>query len=137
MTRALLIGLVGLTLAGCGDSRGSRAAEPRLPAALAADLATYAEDIADAAAAGDPCAAREQALTLQQETVEAINAGRVPPALQEPLGTAVNNLVHRLVCPPPPAQTTTAQEPDENDGKAKEKSRGKGKGKGKGKGHKK
>ena len=140
MTRALAIVLLALAFAGCGEAREPRAApQPRLPASLAADLAAYADDIADAAAAGNPCGAREQAVTLQRTTVAAINAGRVPPALQEPLSSAVNNLVHRLVCPPAPAQTTTAEEPDEGGGKSekKPKHKDKHKGNGKGKGRKK
>jgi hypothetical protein len=96
MTRCLAAALVALALAGCG---GSDASEPRLPAALADDLATFAEDAAAFSDSGDPCAAREQAVALQHATVEAINARRVPKPLQEPLLSAVNDLAFRLRCP--------------------------------------
>ena len=102
MTRGLVTLVVALALAGCG---ASRRAEPRLPAPLAADLATYADEVAARAAAGDPCAARRQGLALQRATIAAINAHRVPAALQEPLQSAVNDLLQRLTCPAPAAQT--------------------------------
>ena len=108
MTRGLATLALALALAGCGESR--RRAEPRLPAPVAADLATYAEDAAAFAAAGDPCAAREQAVALQRATIAAINAHRVPAELQEPLQGAVNDLLHRLTCPPPAAGAS--QEPN-------------------------
>lgn len=103
MTRGLLALILVLALAGCGGP--GRRAEPRLPAPVAANLATYAEDAAAFAAAGDPCAAREQAVALQRATIAAINAHRVPAELQEPLQGAVNDLLRRLTCPPPTAQT--------------------------------
>jgi hypothetical protein len=105
MTRGLVTLVLVLALAGCGESRR---AEPRLPAPLAADLATYADDVAALAAAGDPCAAREQALALQRATIAAINAHRVPAALQEPLQSAANDLLQRLTCPAPATGATQA-----------------------------
>lgn len=116
--RFLVLGFV-LALAACGGE--TRRAEPRLPAPVAANLATHAEHAAAFAAAGDPCAAREEALALQRATIAAINAHRVPAALQEPLQGAVNDLLHRLTCAPPAA---APEEPQGN---------GKGKGEGKGK----
>ena len=108
MTRGLVALLLLLTLTACGGE--ARRAEPRLPAPVAADLATYADDTAAFAAAGDPCAAREQAVALQHATIAAINAHRVPAELQEPLQGAVNDLLHRLTCPPPAAGAS--QEPN-------------------------
>jgi hypothetical protein len=115
MTRVLVALVLVLTLAACGGE--TRRAEPRLPAPVAADLATYAEDAAAFAAAGDPCAAREQAVALQRATIAAINAHRVPGALQEPLQGAVNNLLERLTCPRPAA--APVQQPSKAKGKAK------------------
>jgi len=105
-----------LALAACGGEP-RRGAEPRLPAPVASDLATYAEDVAAFAAAGDPCAAREEAVALQRATIAAINAHRVPAELQEPLQGAVNDLLHRLTCPPPP--TGAPEEPKGKGKKAK------------------
>jgi hypothetical protein len=39
---------------------------------------------------------------LQQQTVTAINAGRVPSAFQEQLGSTVTDLVSRIHCVPAP-----------------------------------
>jgi hypothetical protein len=115
MTRGLLALVLVLTLAACGGE--TRRAEPRLPAPVAADLATYAEDAAAFAAAGDPCAAHEQAVALQRATIAAINAHRVPAGLQEPLQGAVNDLLQRLTCPTPAA--APLQQPSKGKGKGK------------------
>jgi hypothetical protein len=125
MKRAALLAAV-VALAGCGGTPTS-APEPRLPASLAARLATYADQTSRLASAGDACGAREQALALQNATVAAINAHRVPGPLQEPLQASANDLVNRLVCTPPPVQTTTTT--TDEDGKK----HGKGKAKGHGK----
>lgn len=117
MTRGLVTLVLVLALAGCGESRR---AEPHLPAPLAADLATYADDVAALAAAGDPCAAREQALALQRATIAAINAHRVPAALQEPLQSAANDLLQRLTCPAPAGATQAPNEQVKKSKKAKE-----------------
>jgi hypothetical protein len=41
-----------------------------------------------------------QAHLLQQETIAAINAGRVPGAFQEQLSSTVGDLVSRIQCVP-------------------------------------
>jgi hypothetical protein len=125
MTRIPLLALV-VVLGGCGGSP-SVAPETTLPAPLAARLAEYADETARLAAAGDACGARKQALALQVATVAAINAHQVPGALQEPLQTSANNLVNRIVCAPPPAQSTNGEAEGKKEGKAKGKGHGKGK----------
>ena len=122
------VGLLALAaaLAGCGGTRAS-APEPKLPAPLAARLATYADETSRLASAGDACGARVQALALQHATVDAINAHRVPGPLQEPLQTSANELVNRLACTPPSVQTQTTADDE------KGKKHGKGKAKGQGK----
>ena len=127
MKRSALLTLAVL-LAGCGGSRTS-APEPRLPAPLAARLATYADETARLAAAGDACGARRQALALQHATVAAINAHRVPGPLQEPLQTSANDLVNRIACTPPPVQTTTTGPSGEGNGNGEKHGKGKGHGK--------
>jgi hypothetical protein len=124
-TRQLELGAAlaaALCLAGCGAGAERRAApQPKLPRPVAAALAQRSDAVADALGAGDDCTALTHARALQQQTIAAINAGRVPGPLQEPLQTTVNDLARRIRCvAPPPVE-------DED--------RGRGKGKGKGKKH--
>jgi hypothetical protein len=111
---------VALALGGCG-SGAQRAAPPppHLPAALASQLASRSDEVARLLSRNDACGALAAATDLQRKTVAAINSGRVPARLQEPLQSAANDLVFRIRCVPPPA-------PDEDD---------KGKNEGHGKGH--
>jgi lysozyme family protein len=108
-----------LCLAGCGSGAERHAApQPRLQRQLAAALAERSDGVAQALAAGRSCEALRLAEELQRQMIAAINAGRVPAPLQEPLQDRVNDLARRIQCTatPPPA--------DEH---------GKGKGEGKGK----
>ncbi|HEX9378526.1 MAG TPA: hypothetical protein VF872_02945 [Gaiellaceae bacterium] len=91
-----------LCLAGCGGggSEHRAAPQPRLPQPVAAALASRSDEVARALSAGDPCRALSVALQLQRETVAAINAGRIPGAFQEQLGSTVGDLVSRLQCVP-------------------------------------
>jgi hypothetical protein len=108
-----------LSLAGCGSSQHPQRAQPKLPARVANQLAAQSDRVAAALDRGDACRALDEARRLQQATVDAINAGRVPAAFQEQLGSATSDLLNRIVCVrPPPAPT-------------KEHGHGKGKHKGK------
>jgi hypothetical protein len=119
--RVSAIVLTAAALTGCGSSESNRPAQPRLPLLVAEQLAVQSDRVAAAMTAGNSCTALDEARRLRQQTVSAINAGRIPGPFQEQLGAAVNDLVARIECvPPPPAA--------ENEG-----NRGKGK---KGKGHK-
>ncbi len=120
MTRAAAVLIATAVLAGCGSS-GERPAPvaPKLPRALAAELAQRSDAVAAALDQGDECAALDQAKRLQHDTMQAINEGRVPGAFRENLGPAVADLVERIECTPPA---------EEEHGE-----RGKGKGKHKGK----
>ena len=82
--------------------------------------------------AGDQCRALAEAERLQQETIAAINARRVPAPFQEPLTARVNELVERVDCVPPPP--VDEEEDDEGRGEGNGKGKGKGKGKKKGDG---
>lgn len=105
-----------LCLAGCGsDAERNAAPQPRLHRQLATALAERSDGVAQALRGGDNCQALRLAQDLQRQTIAAINAGRVPAALQEPLQDRVNDLAGRIQCAPPPAE------------------HGKGKGEGKGK----
>jgi hypothetical protein len=114
-----------LCLAGCGSGTPERRAapEPLLPPSVAASLADRSDKVAAALAAGETCRALTEARTLQQATIEAINAGRVPTPFQEHLTSTVGDLVARIQCIPP-------AEKERGKGKDKHK-RGKGKHKGK------
>jgi hypothetical protein len=90
-----------LCLAGCGGGSEHRAApQPSLPRPVAAALASRSDGIARALIAGDSCGALSSAKQLQEEAIAAINAGRVPGAFQEQLGSTVGDLVSRIQCVP-------------------------------------
>ena len=90
-----------LSLAGCGSGSDERAApQPKLPSPVAAALASRSDEVAQTLTAGDSCRALKLAQQLQQETVAAINAGRVPAPFQEQLGSTVGDLVSRIRCVP-------------------------------------
>jgi hypothetical protein len=128
-------------VAGCGGD-GREQSVPTLPAAVASELATRSDAVAAKLEANDPCGALADAESLQQETIAAIDAGRVPQRYQEELTAAVGSLATSISCtiPPPPVPDAAAEDEDEyeyeaededdddDDGKGK---KGKGKGKGK------
>jgi hypothetical protein len=116
-----------LFVGGCG-SGNERAAppRPRLPAALAAHLASRSDDVARLLETNDGCRALAAAKELQRETVAAINARRVPSPLQEPLLTAANDLTVRIQCAPPPPPAAEGDK-GKNDAHGKEHGKGHGK----------
>ena len=130
-------------VAGCGGSETPPA--PRLDAAVGARLAASADAVEAAASRGDSCAAVDRAQALQREAIAAVNAGDVPPALQEELLAGVNRLAASLECTPPPPPPASAPPPpaapppvtpppvEQEDGVEDEHDGGGGKGKGKGK----
>jgi hypothetical protein len=90
-----------LCLAGCGGGSEHRAApQPKLSSPVAAALASRSDEIVQTLDAGDSCRALSLAQQLQHETIAAINAGRVPAAFQEQLGSSVGDLVSRIRCVP-------------------------------------
>jgi hypothetical protein len=92
-----------LCLSACGGAK--RSAPPPPPAlshSLGSSLAAQSEAVASALAAGDSCGALTLARQLRQQTIAAINEGRVTTGLQEQLSSAVNELVARVRCVPPP-----------------------------------
>jgi hypothetical protein len=109
-----------LFLAGCGSgSEQDAAPQPTLQRRLAVTLAEQSDSVARALDAGDECTALSLAEQLRQQTIAAINAGRVPDAFLEPLQDRVNDLAARIHCVPPPVE-----EPKDN-GKGKEHGKGK------------
>jgi hypothetical protein len=107
-----------LCLAGCGSGSHQRAApQPKLPRLVAAPLAARSDQVAQALAAGDSCGASSLARQLQQDTIAAINSGRVPAPFQEQLGSTVGDLVARIECAPAPKRHDRGK----HEGKHKEK----------------
>ena len=109
-----------LLLAGCGSGSEQRAGpppQPTLPQPVAAALASSSDGVAQALSAGDPCGALTLAQQLQQQTVTAINAGRVPSAFQEQLGSTVADLVSRIDCVPAPNKHDNDKHKDEKKNK--------------------
>lgn len=104
--RTTMIGAaLALAIAGCGGGERDSAPPPRLPPALAQDLAARSDHVAELLAAGDRCGARATANDLSATVVEAINAGRVPTPFQEELGGAASALAARIACVPATPQT--------------------------------
>jgi hypothetical protein len=90
-----------LALAGCGGGDATPE-EPALPPGLAERLAEQSDSIADNLDAGDTCAAAQEADVLHDQAQAAIDAGDVPPALQDELMSTVTELVDTVNCPQPP-----------------------------------
>jgi hypothetical protein len=114
---------VALCLAGCGSGSEPRVApQPKLPAPVASALASRSDEVAQALAGGDQCRALTLAQQLQQETIAAINSGRVPGAFLEQLGSTVGDLVSRIQCVP----VSTPADSGKHKGKGKDKKGHKG-----------
>lgn len=132
-----------VALAGCGGESESTA-EPRIPHATAERLAQRAELVADALDRGDGCAAEHEAAQLVEQSLTAVNAGEVPPPLQEELLGTAQDVAARIECapPPPPAPAGGDEKDDDKDDKDEkdekdkdEEGDGEGKGNGKGRGN--
>jgi hypothetical protein len=91
-----------LCLTACGGAKRSAPPPPAFSRAVAASLAAQSDAVASALSVGDSCRAATLARRLQQDTIAAINEGRVSGSLQEQLSGAVNSLVARVHCVPPP-----------------------------------
>lgn len=113
-----------LCLSACGGARQAPP-PPTFPRTLASSLAAQSDAVADALAAGDSCRASTLARALQQHTIAAINRGGVSADLQEQLSSAVNALVVRVKCVPPPA-APEEQRHDHGKHKGRDKKQGEG-----------
>ena len=117
MTRSTVtqLGAVFVTtasLAACGGDGQRHVAPPPpvLSKKVATALAARADQVAAALDAGDSCRAATLAQQLQRDTIAAINARRIAPALQEQVTGSVNDLAGRIVCVPPPAPPPAEKE---------------------------
>lgn len=110
----LVASSAALVLSGCGSSSSPPPKRPpTIPAAVAERLATKA----DAVAAKQGCAARAPAAKLLADLIA--SEGQIPSRYQEPLTSAVNDLVSRI--PPCPEH----QPPEHGKGHSKHKGHGK------------
>jgi hypothetical protein len=117
-TRRLELGAAvaaALCLSACGGAKQSAPPPPAFSHSLGTTLAAQSDAVAAALASGDSCRASTLARQLQQRTITAINKGRVAAGLQEQLSSAVNALVARVQCVPPPVPA-----PPKEHGKHKE-----------------
>ena len=122
-------------LAGCGGEEREQQA-PKLPRAVAADLAARSESVATRLEEDDPCGARSEAQRLQADTIDAVNDRRIPRRYQEELLASVNALADSIECTPPPppvANDGEGEDDDEDEDDESEDKPDKGKGKKKGK----
>jgi hypothetical protein len=103
---------LAIALAGCGGSSDETAqSQPQLPHAIAEDLASKSDAVADALDAGDTCKAAELADRLKDAVEGALAGGQVPPAFQAELERNATELQNEVNC---------TEEHDEN-GKGKKK----------------
>ncbi|MGH3023204.1 MAG: hypothetical protein ACRDNI_06065 [Gaiellaceae bacterium] len=117
--------LVGaLALAGCGGEED--AAPETLPAGVAEALAQASDEVAASLEAGDGCAAAKEAAELRDAALAAVEDGRVPGDLVEPLLGAVERLEGQIVCA---EGGGTAPQDEEKKEKEKKDPPGKAKGK--------
>jgi hypothetical protein len=119
--------VVLLAVAGCGGEEGGGGdggeqaqATAKLPQPIADDLARRSDLVAERLEANDPCGALAEAEALQEQTIQVVNARRVPPRYQEELTSAVNSLRASIECPvqvepPPPTEAETHYDEDEED----------------------
>jgi len=121
--------LLVVGLAGCGGAARVPPKQPRLPHALAQQWRGEADRIAAALAEGDGCTARQDAVALRGEVIDAVNARRIPTRLLEPLTSAVNSLPGRITCTPveptkptkPPKHAKPPKKPGKTHGHGHEK----------------
>lgn len=121
--------MAALLLGGCGSGDRRAAPPPRLPADVAARLASESDRVAARLAASDGCAAVAAARQLRSEAIAAINGGRVPARFQETLTAAANDLPLRIHCAPRAAPATAAELDDHRRDKHDRKRHGHGHGK--------
>ena len=135
LASALAASALVLVAAGCGEHRQVQQSAGRvaaLPAALAQQLASESDEVARRLSVGDDCTARSVATRLREQTLQAIDTGRVPAALQRTLRSTTADLASRIRCVIRPPVTPRARPAPPPAGHGHQ-DRGKHKGKQKGK----
>ena len=105
--------------AGCGGAHHATPRPPKLQRELAAQLATLSGGVAAKLESGDDCGALAVARQLDTQTAAAVDGGRVPVSLRQPLRRAADDLVAEIQCTPPPADHGKAKQKGEEHGKHK------------------
>jgi hypothetical protein len=118
MRRAWLAACV-LLLAGCRGGAvtttvTTTAQPPRIPGAVAQQLASESDAVSAALVAGDGCGALAAAQRLRTDATNAINTHQIPGAFQEVLLDRVNGIASEIACTP-----TTPAPPPHDHGKHK------------------
>ena len=123
LRKLLIVIALGAALAptSCGGSDQSSAEEPRLPRALASDLAETSEAIADALDAGDVCGAAGLADQLKDAVDAAVAAGRVPAEFRGELEQAALDLQNGVNCEAPPEEEDGEEGEEGENGEGKKK----------------
>ena len=122
---------LAVVLGGCGGSENEAqpdVAGPKIEGAVANELATLSDEVADDIENGDACAARQAAVHLRDRVTEAINAGKVPELYLEDLSGVVNEIEVQIpACPQAPPADRDESGDDGQHGKKKGKKGKKGK----------
>jgi hypothetical protein len=122
-------------LAGCGGGEAEperRTEPPKIPSAVADELAERSEAVAEKIEAGDVCGAAHEADALEDRVEALIAAGDIPRRYQDELRSEAIWLRDNVNCPqaaPPPPE-----EKEEDEEKKEEEDGNKGKGNGDGEG---
>jgi hypothetical protein len=138
VARALagLAAFVSLALVACGGGEPEperRSEPPRIPSAVANELAGKSEAVAQKIDAGDVCGAARDADVLEDRVEALIAAGEIPRRYRDELHSEAIWLQDRVNCPQPaPPQQEEEKEDEEEKEKEKEKEDDKGKGNGEG-----
>jgi hypothetical protein len=142
MRRQLAAGFAVLacaaTLAACGGGNEEperRAEPPKIPSALADELAQRSDTVAEKLEAGDICGAAREADVLEDRVETLIAAGEIPQRYERELESEAIWLRDNVNCPDPPAppeDDEDDEEKKEEDEKGKDDNKGKGNGEGNG-----
>jgi hypothetical protein len=89
---------LAVALAGCGGGSRPTTAQAELPRAVAEDLASKSDAVADALDAGDQCKAAQLADELKNAVETAVSGGEVPAVFQGELERNATDLQNKVNC---------------------------------------
>jgi hypothetical protein len=89
---------LAIALAGCGGGSSPTTARAEIPRAVANDLASKSEAVADALDGGDQCKAAQLADELKNAVEAAVSGGQVPSAFQSELVRNATDLQNNVNC---------------------------------------